>query len=104
MRTLHHIGIPTFIKQDKEVYNEGMRLFITDPADSINKIEFLRFEKESTMPELVQSTTHIAYTVDNIVEEVAGKNIIFPITKLSDNMTIAFIVEDGIAIELIELS
>ncbi len=104
MRVLHHIGIPTTVKQAKEGYSEDMRLFITDPADSINKIEFLRFEKESTMPELIQTTAHVAYQVEDIVEETKGKKIVYPITKLSDNMTIAFIEEDGIAIELIELS
>ncbi len=103
MRTLHHIGIPTSVKQANEGYNADMRLFITDPADSINKIEFLRFEKESTMPELIKSTTHIAYQVDSIAKELEGKIILFPATKMSDSMTIAFIEEDGIAIELIEI-
>lgn len=104
MRTLHHIGIPTSVKQMNENYSEDMRVFITDPSDSVNKIEFLRFEKESTLHELIQTTTHIAYQVDDIVKEAEGKKMILPITKVSDSMTIAFIEEEGIAIELIELA
>lgn len=104
MRKLHHIGIPTSTVQQGESYSEDMRLFLTDPMQSANKIEFLRFEPESTMPEILKTTPHIAYQIDDFAEEMEGKKVIMEITPLSDTMSIAFVEEEGIAIELIKLS
>ncbi|MEG1648458.1 MAG: hypothetical protein RR141_05085 [Rikenellaceae bacterium] len=104
MRKLHHFGIPTQIKREGESYSEDMRLFLTDPMASINKIEFLRFEKESQMPDILKTHAHVAYEIDDFATEMAGKKVVMEVTKLSDHMSIAFIEEDGIAIELIKLS
>lgn len=104
MRKLHHFGIPTSVEREGESYSPDMRLFLTDPMNSKNKIEFLRFEKESEMPEILKTHAHIAYEVDDFAPEMAGKKVIMEITKLSDQMSIAFVEEDGIAIELIKLS
>lgn len=104
MRKLHHFGVPTQIEREGESYSADMRLFLTDPMKSKNKIEFLRFEKESQMPEILKSHAHVAYEIDDFASEMAGKKVIMEITKLSDQMSIAFIEEDGIAIELIKLS
>lgn len=50
MRKLAHIGIPTDKKPEKAAYLEGAKLFVTDPADTKNNIEFLYFEEGSPMP------------------------------------------------------
>ena len=44
MRKFNHVGIPTTITKEGEIYVEGMKLFLTDFSKSENKIEFLRFE------------------------------------------------------------
>lgn len=66
MRTLAHIGIPINEKPAKGTYLEGAKLYITDPADTKNNLEFLYFEKDCPMPEIVKKSTHIAYIVDDI--------------------------------------
>lgn len=104
MRKIGHIGIPTTVSQPGEVYNEGMKVYLTDPSQSINKIEYLRFDKDSWLPELIQTTAHIAYEVDSLEEEIKGKKVLLPITKCNDTLSIAFIEEDGIAIELMEIA
>ncbi len=60
MRTIDHIGIPTTEPKAGEVYVEGMKVFLTNYADSTNRIEWLRFESDSWMPKLIQERTHIA--------------------------------------------
>lgn len=100
MRTIDHIGIPTREPQAGEVYAEGMKVFITNYADSINHIEWLRFESDSWMPELIQNQTHIAYQVTDPEAEMAGKKVLLPPTDLGGGAWIAFIEEEGIAIEL----
>ncbi len=100
MRKLNHFGIPTTIQKEGEMYSPDMKLHMTDYEKSKNRIEFLRFDSDSEMPELLKTHAHIAYEVDSLDEEMAGKPIIMDKTKISDELTIAFIEEEGIAIEL----
>ena len=63
MRTFNHVGIVTTESKEGAVYNEGLSVWLTDYSKSPNRIEFLKFEKGSCLPELVQTNGHIAYTV-----------------------------------------
>ena len=103
MRKLDHIGIPTKIVQDNENYMEGAKLFVTDYANSANKIEWLRFEEDSEFPELIQTTAHIAYQVEDLQAEMEGKTILIEPFSPKDGLTIAFIEEEGAPIELMQL-
>lgn len=101
MRTLAHIGIPTTTPKSGEMYNEGMKLFLTDPAADANRIEWLRFDADSWMPQLIQTQAHVAYGVSDPEAEMNGKNVLLPATHCGGDMWIAFIEEDGVAVELI---
>jgi hypothetical protein len=103
MRTLHHIGIVTSEKVEGSFYNEGLSVWLTDPNQSPNKIEFLKFEEGSCMPELVQRQGHIAYVVPSLEEELKDKTVIFGPAVCDEHLTIAFIEEEGISIELMEI-
>lgn len=103
MRTLSHYGIPT--KEDKTgaVYNEGLKVWLTDYNNSPNRIEFLKFEEGSCLPDLVQTTAHIAYQVPCLKTALEGAKVIFGPAVCDKHLTIAFIEEEGIAIELMEV-
>ena len=96
MRTLEHIGIPTTTPKEGENYAEGMKLFLTDPSKSPNKIEWLRFEADSWMHEKIQTETHLAYRIDasDVEVEMAGKEVLLPKTDLGGGNFIAFVMED----------
>ena len=47
MRTYDHVGIPTSTPKPGEVYNEGMKVWLTDFVQSPNRIEWLRFDADS---------------------------------------------------------
>ncbi len=104
MRNLHHFGIPTRIKQAKETYLDGAKVFVTDVADSANKIEWLRFEDGSPMPELLQTTAHIAYQVDDMQAAMQGKKVLVEPFHPMDGVTVAFVVEEGAPIELMHVA
>ena len=103
MRELNHVGIITTEMKEGATYNEGLKVWLTDYSKSPNKIEFLKFEEGSCMPELVQKQTHIAYTVPNLEEALKGCNVIFGPAVCNEHLTIAFIEEEGISIELMEI-
>lgn len=103
MRKLLHIGIPANEKRPDMTYVPGMKLSITNPDASAHKIEWLHFDFDCPMPKLLQESTHIAYQVENLDEELKGANILVPPSPLGDNMRLAFVVEEGIPVELIEV-
>jgi len=103
MRTFHHAGFITAEQKEGAVYNEGLKVWLTDISKSPNKIEFLKFEEGSCMPELVQKQAHLAYTVPNLEEALQGCNVIFGPAVCDEHLTIAFIEEEGAPIELMEI-
>jgi hypothetical protein len=103
MRTFHHVGIITNEKKEGAMYNEVLSVWLTDISKSPNKIEWLKFEEGSILHELIQKETHLAYTVPSMEEELKGKNILFPPMVCNEHLTIAFIEEEGIPIEIMEV-
>ncbi len=102
MRTLAHIGIPVKQKPAKATYLPEAKLYITDPSDSKNNIEFLFFEPECKMPEIVKSSTHIAYMTDDMEAELKDANILIEPFEPLPGLKAAFVLEDGIPIELMQ--
>lgn len=100
MRTLDHVGIPTKSPKAGEMYNEGMKLFLTDYSKDTNRVEWLRFDADSWMPELIQTQTHLAYIVTDPEKEMAGKKVLLPPTDCGGGKWIAFVQEGDIAVEL----
>ena len=100
MRELHHIGIPTKTKQPNETHIAGGKLFITSSDNSPNKIEWLRFEPGSPMPEMLQTSTHIAYRVDDLKTEMRGHTVLMEPFSPMPGVTVAFVIEVGVPIEL----
>ncbi|MDR2969186.1 MAG: hypothetical protein LBV32_06225 [Tannerellaceae bacterium] len=103
MRTFNHVGIITTEKKEGAVLNEGLSVWLTDYSKSTNRIEWLRFEEGSCLPELVQKETHMAYTVPDLAKELEGKKVIFGPAVCDEHLTIAFIEEEGIAVEIMEI-
>ena len=104
MKKLHHFGIPTKVKQARETYLAGAKVFVTDVAESAHMIEWLRFEAGSPMPKLLQTTAHIAYKVDDIQAAMKGKKVLVEPFHPMDGVTVAFIVEEGAPIELMHVA
>jgi hypothetical protein len=103
MREFHHVGIPTDARRADETYLADGKLYITDANASPNRIEWLRFEPDSPMPEMLKSLPHIAYKVDDLAAEMAGAEVLVePFTPM-EGVTVAFIIEEGAPIELMIL-
>ena len=71
-KEFHHIGIPTTKVQPDEIYLAGAKLYITDANKSEHHIEWLRFEPDSSMHELLKRTPHVAFTVDRLERGARG--------------------------------
>jgi len=99
----HHIGIPTNESKKGETYNANSKLYITSIDDHPYRVEWLRFEPGSPMPELIQTVPHIAFAVDDLQKAIEGKQVIHGPTLSASGIKLAFIVEGGAPIEFIQI-
>jgi len=98
----HHFGVPTRTKQENETYLEGARVYITDPERHPYKVEFLRFEPDSPLPEAVRTQPHAAFVVDNLDEALKGQDVIILPFDATEALRVAFIQDGDAVIELME--
>jgi hypothetical protein len=98
----HHIGIPTTKEIKDEKYLPDYKLYHYGYERSEYGIEWMRYEKDCTLPEIVKTIPHVAFQVDNLLEAIRGKKIIIEPNSPSPGVLVAFIEEDGAPIELIE--
>lgn len=104
MRKINHFGVPTTTPQEGETYVEGLKVWLTDYSNSTNRIEYLRFEEGSWMPESIQKLPHIAYEVEDMAKALEGKKVIVEPMEGGENLIIAFIEEEGLPIELMHFT
>ena len=102
-KEFHHIGIPTPVTQPNEIHLADAKLFITDALQSEHRIEWLRFEPGSPMPELLRRTAHVAFTVENLDEALQGKKILLPPFSPMAGLRVAFVQEGEAPVEYLEV-
>ena len=101
-KEFHHIGIPSSDQKPNEIHLAPSKLFITDATQSEHRIEWLRYEPGSPMPELLQKVAHVAYTVDSLDEALAGRKVIVQPFAPMEGLRVAFIEDEGAPIEFLE--
>jgi ribosomal-protein-alanine N-acetyltransferase len=98
----HHLGIPNHVQRDNEDYFAPGKMFHTNFDDNPYGIEWLRFEPGSPLPELVKTSPHIAFKVDDLDAVLEGKEILIPPNCPSEGVRVAFIVHNGAPVEFLE--
>ena len=99
----HHIGIPTDARREGETYLERLKIYVTDHESNPYGIQWMRFEPDCPLPDLVKKVPHVAFQVANLEEAIAGKDILIEPSSPSSGVMVAFIVEDGAPIEFLQL-
>lgn len=97
----HHIGVPTEIPRSGERYLARFKMHITGFETSPFGIEWMRFEPDCLLPELIRTVPHVAFEVDDLDAALQGQEILFPPTSPSDGVRSAMIVHNGAPVELI---
>jgi hypothetical protein len=64
----------------------------------------MRFEADAPVPELVRHVPHVAFEVDDLAAELRGREILIAPNSPSDGVMVAFIVENGAPVELMEFT
>ncbi len=102
MRKYHHIGIPTNIPRKGEKYLKEYKVHVTDHETNPYGIQWMRFDSDCTLPELVQRVPHVAFEVEDLASEIKDKKVIIEPNSPSDGVLVAFIVENDAPVEFLE--
>jgi hypothetical protein len=103
MRKYHHIGIPTQVKRENETYLKEYGVYISGYDTSPYGVEWMRFEPDSSLPEIVKTVPHVAFIVDDIENEIKGKDMLIEPNCPFEGVRVAFIIDNGTPIEFLEL-
>ncbi len=98
----HHMGIPTDRPRAGEQYLAHLGMHVSGFETSPYGIEWMRFEPDSPVSELVRTVPHIAFEVDDLDVEIEGKELLGDVSEPSEGVRVAMIVDNGAPVELLE--
>lgn len=98
----HHIGIPTDKDLPDKDYIPELKFYASGYLESHYGIEWMKFDADCSLPEIIKTVPHIAFVVDNLAEELIGKEVLIEPTSPSDGVIVAFIIDKGAPIELMQ--
>lgn len=100
----HHLGIPTSIKMPNERYLAQYKFYISGFSESPFGVEWMRFEADSPMHELIKTVPHLAFEVEDLDHELEKHKfeLLAKPNSPMDDVRVAMIKHKGAPIELIE--
>lgn len=102
----HHMGIPTDQPRDGERYIAHLGMYVSGFETSPFGIEWMRFDADSPIHELIKRVPHIAFEVDDLEAALRRANlrILVAPTEPAPGIHVAMIEHVGLPIELIAFS
>jgi hypothetical protein len=98
----HHIGIPTDVPRPGERYLKELGMYVSGFDTSPFGVEWMRFERDSPVSELVRTVPHVAFEVDDLDEALVGKTLLGKPSSPSAGVRVAMILHNGMPVELLE--
>lgn len=102
MKKYHHVGIPTTEPKEGEVYVPHLKIHCTDHESNPYGIQWMRYDSDCDLPEIVKTVPHVAFEVDDLAAAIRGKEVIIKPNSPSEGVTVAFILEDGAPVEFLQ--
>lgn len=104
MRRFDHIGIPSDQQRPGEMYVPDTKVWVTDPLQDPQCIEWLRFEADSPVTGPLRTLPHIAFRVDDLEREVADAEILLGPFYATETLRVVFVEKDGALFEFMHSS
>ncbi len=99
----HHVGIPTDVIRGDETHLPELGMYVSGYEASEFGVEWMRFDAESPLPELVRTVPHVAFEVPDLEAALEGREVVIPPNSPSPGVRVAFIVENGAPVEFLEM-
>ncbi len=100
----HHLGIPTKKKMPDEEYLPRFKFYVSGFSNSPFGVEWMRFEDNCPISEIIKTIPHIAFEVEDLDKELDENDfeIIGKPESPSEGVRTVMIMHNGAPIELIE--
>ena len=98
----HHLGIPTTVRLPDERYLPDLKFHVSGFETSPFGIEWMRFDPDCPLPELIRTVPHLAFEVDDLDAALEGWTLIGEVGSPSGGVRAAMILDNGAPVELIE--
>jgi hypothetical protein len=102
LKKYHHLGIPTTTPRAGEVYLEQFKVYCTDHESNPFGIQWMRYEPDCPLPELVKTVPHVAFEVDDLQAALVGCEILIQPNSPSEGVLVAFVLADGAPVEFLQ--
>lgn len=100
----HHLGIPTDKPRPGETYLEELKLHCTDHESNPFGIQWMRFDRDCPLPDVVKAVPHVAFEVEDLNRALEGHEVLIEPNSPSDGVLVAFVLCDGAPVEFLEFS
>ena len=96
-----HLGLTTTEVQPNEDWVEQSKIWVTNPRNHPEHIEFLRYRDDSTVPGAVRYNPHVAFRVKDLKPhmEAPGVEILIPPFVVADFVEVVFVSKYGAIFE-----
>jgi len=98
----HHIGIPHQHPRAEEQHLQTLGLHVSGFGTSPYGIEWMRLEPHCPVPDVVKTVPHVAFVVPDLDEALEGRQVLIEPNSPSPGVRVAFILDDGAPVELLE--
>jgi len=99
-----HVGYRSYEKHDGEFYYAPNKVWITDAAKHPFRIEWLRYEGDSLVPEIVKNRPHVGFRIKNLAESSKGLELLLGPMIIDEKTLVGFYLSrDGGVVELMEI-
>jgi hypothetical protein len=99
----HHLGIPTTSEITGATYLPHLKMHVSDHLATPFGIQWMRFDDDCALPEIVKRLPHVAFEVADLQEAIRGKNVIIEPNEPAPGILVAFIEEAGAPIEFLQI-
>ena len=103
MLRYHHLGIPTSESRPGERHLPEFGMHVSGYETSPFRIEWMRFDEDSPVPELVQQVPHVAFEVDDLQAALEGREVLIEPNSPSPGVQVAFVIDNGAPVELMQI-
>jgi hypothetical protein len=105
MKSFHHIGLIAHAAVAGEVWYDAIKVWGTDPNNDCNRIEWVRFAPDSPLADTpVAKMPHVSWAVDNLDQELKGKEVVVGPLEAAPGVRIAYFYQDGALVEYLEVA
>ncbi len=98
----HHVGIPTTLPRPGERHLSHLKVHVSGFDTSPYGIEWMRFDPDCPVSELVRTVPHVAFEVDDLDAALVGRTLLGDVSSPSEGVRVAMILDDGAPVELLE--